>query len=242
MTLGNRPPANLTQTGPDNLAKAIGTVSNESHHEKARTRQARVRAMGIACLMVAASLGIGSTSALAAESPLLSGYGGPGAGEQHVIGSTLIGGGGSGGGDSSTGSGDASPAAGEEPESDSAGASAGGSASRPAAGTARGHAGSGGKSKAALGAAAKRGGKPKGGAGASSQGSSSATSRGASRTGAAVSAAGSSVTLGLSGSQLLLVVLAAFALALVAIATWRLARRSPVHAARDDDGLGLPIS
>jgi hypothetical protein len=159
-----------------------------------------------------------------AGGPLLSGYGGPGAGAQAIIGGTLLNGpnGGSGGG--ASGSAGGSPSSRSSPSSSS---SATKNASRVASG--------GGQS--APGSAGGRGSSPAprhGGGGAStgrgaSAGSTDAYSNQSHREAsmaASVSAAGSSW---FTGGDLLALGLAAGVLALVAIATVRLSGMSAHH-------------
>lgn len=163
---------------------------------------------------------VASPTALAG-SPLLSGYGGPGAGEQAVIGSTLIGGSeggaGSGGSSDSTGSGG----------SGAIGASTGGS--RPGS-TATGGISAGSTASPGSGGNGSTGG---GGGHTGKHGSTSSqvgALGGANRTQAFVyptalrSASVDSPALGISGSDLLLFLVAVATLALVAVATVRLSR------------------
>lgn len=182
-------------------------------------------------VMVLVSLGLASAAASPvafAGSPLLSGYGGPGAGEQAVIGATLIGGagGGSGGG---SGSGSSSGSGGSGSTSTDGGS---------------GSTGSGTTSAVTGGSSA---GKSSGG-GAAGKGATSATrgNRGGSRTTGSTSvsdeasmgvqtrafvypiglrsASTGSSAMGISGSDLLLFLAVIASLALVAVATLRLSR------------------
>lgn len=179
-----------------------------------------------------------ASSAAFAGSPLLSGYGGPGAGEQAVIGSTLIGapGGGAGSGGSSGSSGSAGSAGSGSAGSASAG---GGSASTSAATSAVTGGSSAGGSSAGGNAGGGAGGKGASGAAGGHRGGSHATGSastraGASNTGAQThafvyptglrSASVDSPALGISGSDLLLFLAAIATLALVAVATLRLSR------------------
>lgn len=173
----------------------------------------------ITALAIAATFGLPS-SALAG-SPLLSGYGGPGAGEQQLVGTGLVNGGGPGGG-ASGGSGSA------------AGSLEAGSGQQAASGQTGG---SEGRSRSSLGAAAGAQGTSR----RSGQGSGASVAGGRTRGGAPVTrgsarapgapgggrgrAAGgiSSTALGLSGGELLVAALVALALLGVAVLTRRLA-------------------
>jgi hypothetical protein len=133
-----------------------------------------------------------------ASSTLLSGYGGPGEGNQALLGSTLIGGGGSGGGSGS-------------------GAS---SSSSSVSSIALPQGSSAGSSKAGAGrAAAPRGAKPSRAGNASKAAAPAYVTSTASATGA-----GGGRTLGLTGADLLYIVLAFGALVLTAAVTARFAR------------------
>ncbi len=178
--------------------------------------------------MVLASLGLVSatvSSAAFAGSPLLSGYGGPGAGEQAVIGSTLIGGsgGGAGSGGSSglSGSGESS---GSGSTASPAGASGSGATSAVTGGSSAGVSsgeGSGGKGAGSPHGSSHAAGSPSTHAGASSAGA---------QIHAFVyptgprSASYDSPTLGISGTDLLLFLAVIATLVLVAVATLRLSR------------------
>jgi hypothetical protein len=170
--------------------------------------------------LAGAMLVLAPTTAFAG-SPLLSGYGGPGAGEQAILGSTLVGGsgGGAGGSSSSGGSGGANL-------SGSAGAStssAGGTSSR-GSGSARGsgvgaaNAGSGSRDTTSKGGANARG--PQGERSTGIGGAASAyvysTSQG--------SVASASPLTGISSGDVLLLVGILTTLGLVAVLTLRLSR------------------
>jgi hypothetical protein len=154
----------------------------------------RHRLITTAALTAALSFALPSA---ASASTLLSGYGGPGQGNQAILGSTLIGGGGQGSGGGGGGSATTGTAAGGETAS---GAGAGGSAAK-GAGPRHGR------------TAARKAAKPA--PGAYTPTSSAAASR---DTGAS--------TLGLTGADLLYIVLAFAVLVLTALATARLARRA----------------
>ncbi len=151
---------------------------------------------------IAASLLMGMPT-LAAASSLLSGYGGPGQGSQAILGSTLVGGsGGGGGGSGSVGGG---------PE---AGYSAAGVTSAGGNGT---HSGAGGESSS----------QPSGGASVSYGKASDGVVRAypaALVERAYVARAGGSRTLGLSGDDLLYVLLALAALIYTGVLTRQLAQ------------------
>jgi hypothetical protein len=140
---------------------------------------------------------------------LLSGYGGPGEGNQTILGSALLGGGSAGGGGSS------SSTSGSTGSSSSGAAAPGGKITTPS-----------GSSGAALGRAKR----PTGGRSAS-RGGSGGASGGAARAYTAVypssasqPALGASETLGLSGEDLGYVLLAFGVLAFTGVVTRRLAR------------------
>jgi hypothetical protein len=69
-----------------------------------RDMHQRIKFVSALILAFALVMGALAPSVALAGSPLLSGYGGPGAGEQAILGSTIVGGGGSGSGGSSGGS------------------------------------------------------------------------------------------------------------------------------------------
>ena len=171
-----------------------------------RSQTATIITIAIAAALVCAQ------SSAAAEAPLLSGYGGPGAGEQQIIGSGLVNGGGSSHGGTETPA-SSSLGEGESGVSGSGSSSAGGRQSGASGGG--GHAQAGGASK---GGKATKGSHSGGGHGAVAVpggGSSPPPS----------SPAGSPATAALSGSEMLLVAVIALALALIATLTWRLGRR-----------------
>ncbi len=132
-----------------------------------------------------------------ASSTLLSGYGGPGEGNQALLGSTLIGGGGNGGGSGSGASSSVSSIA--LPQGSSAGSS------EPGAG----HAAAPGSAKRSRSGNASKAARP-----AYITSTASATGTGGGR------------TLGLTGADLVYIVLAFGALALTAAVTARFARRT----------------
>lgn len=165
-------------------------------------------------ILIVASLvvfaGVSSEAALA--NSLLSGYGGPGQGNQAILGSALLNGpsGGSGGGG---GAGVSSTSAGS-----ASGAAAGGSSAPNATG------GRAGRSpKHASGAAAPGAGKARGAKTQSSEASSVADAYAAAERGGAAPSSG---TLGLSGADFLLIVLALGTLAFMGVLTKRMTRTS----------------
>jgi hypothetical protein len=165
----------------------------------------------------------GAPAAALAGAPLLSGYGGPGAGAQTIVGAALVNGGGSSGGGSSAGG----------------SATGGGSANGGSAGAGSEPAGSGGAESSSTRDSSTASANPRRARGASSRGHSSQSPVAA--TGTHPRAAGANPTpshLGasaavtdneagmswFSGADLLALVLAAGVLALVAVATVRLTR------------------
>ena len=135
-----------------------------------------------------------------ASSTLLSGYGGPGEGNQAIIGATLIGGS---GGQGSSGGGSESGGASTGARSEGANAPSSGSSSRSTR--------SGGRARAT---------------GRAGQASGSSPRSYTPATAAASSRAAGSSALGLSGTDGLYMILAFGALALTAVITGRLARRA----------------
>jgi hypothetical protein len=157
----------------------------------------RTTLLTLASLVVMAA----SMPSLASASPLLGGYGGPGEGDQTILGSALLNGGGSGGGTGSAGSSSIS--------STSRGLPVGGARTA----SSRAHAAGGpGHGEQATGVTGQALGKP--------SGPESISERGA----AAPSAVADSGMLGLSGADLLYVLLVLGALALTAVLTRRLTR------------------
>ncbi|HEY3865227.1 MAG TPA: hypothetical protein VGL54_03980 [Solirubrobacteraceae bacterium] len=161
--------------------------------------------------------------------PLLSGYGGPGDGNQVILGSTVIGGAGGGGGSAGGSSGSNGPSSGANGSSSSASSSSSSTGEEPGAQGGGGSAavpGSGGR-----GSSPRRGGsRVAGGAAAARHGSGAAARSAAradlvlSRHDASLSASAGSVALGLSGEDLWYVLLALAALAFTGFVTRRLAR------------------
>lgn len=179
----------------------------------------------IAVVLASLGLVLATVSPMAfAGSPLLSGYGGPGAGEQAVIGSTLIGGGGAGSGGSSGSSG--SSGSGSSGSVPTAGGSASNTTSAVTGGSSAGgfSGGSGGKGASSAG---HPHGSPRG---AGSTSNHSATSNTRAQVHAFVyptgprSTSADSPALGISGTDLLLLLAALATLTLVAVATLRLSR------------------
>lgn len=176
-----------------------------------------------ALALAAAMLVLAPTKAFAG-SPLLSGYGGPGAGEQAVIGSTLVGGSGGGGGaGGSSGSGGSggtslSGSAGAS-TSGTVGTSSTGSGSAGGSGVGAANARSGSHGTAAKGGATPRApqrGRSTGAGGGSASAYVYATSQGP--------VASASALTGISGGDVLLLVGTLATLGLVAILTLRLSR------------------
>jgi hypothetical protein len=163
----------------------------------------------IATLIVAGAWG--AVPAAAAGGPLLSGYGGPGEGNQAILGSTLLGGAGSGEGGSG---GPGGPSDGAEgiAATRASGSSAAGNGSRNAAGAGGRH-----------GRGARSGGRPAhNGSGAAGVGARSGPAHPA----LSLTDAGDSQTLGLSSGDVLYILVALGALSATGALTSRLARYS----------------
>lgn len=161
-----------------------------------------------------------------AGSPLLSGYGGPGAGEQQLVGAGLVNGGGGGGsgghtfGGSGSGSGGGLEAgSGQRGAADTASTHHGGSESRRGGAGAPSASGRGGDGGEGPGGSTTGGGSQRGSA--ATQGP--ATSSGQPARSSAGADTISSTALGLSGDELLLAALAVLVLLCVALLTRRLA-------------------
>jgi hypothetical protein len=186
---------------------------------------------GIAVVLASVGLTLAiASSAAFAGSPLLSGYGGPGAGEQAVIGSTLIGGsgGGAGSGGSSGSAGSSSSGASSTGAAPAGGGSSSGATSPlTGGGSAAGKAGGGSGGNGVHGAAGSR-------HGSSHAAGSPSTHAGVGNTGVQIhafvyptglrSASYDSPALGISGTDVLLFLAAIATLALVAAMTLRLSR------------------
>lgn len=181
-----------------------------------------------ALALATALLVLAPTTAFAG-SPLLSGYGGPGAGEQAILGSTLIGGSRGGGASGSGGSGGASV-------SGSTGASSSGSGGTSSTGSGSGSGSKVGAANAGSGSGA-RGGASKGGSTSSRGGATSQAPRSRRATGVvggSVSAyvyptsqgsiPSASPLSGISSHGVLLLIGILATLALVAVLTLRLSR------------------
>ena len=164
-----------------------------THHRKTIATAAATAILALSAAMPVAALG----------NPLLSGYGGPGLGSQAILGSALLNGPAGGGGGSAPGSSGAAPASAES--------STGGVT--PGAG-----AGVGLAAARSAGHASRTGGRAERAAGASAQASGPSKLYPASERGVAEPAG----TLGLSGQDLLLILLAIGALAVTAVLTARL--------------------
>lgn len=167
----------------------------------------------ITTLAIAAALAL--PAAAASGSPLLSGYGGPGAGEQQLVSGGLVGGGGGSGSGRGGGPGASTPgSSGSGGQSSQGGAVGGATGGSGGSGGAQGAAG-GSRAGSTGSGRARRGGRPSGARG----GGSGAHAVDATHVVTAVP----SSTLGLSGGQLLLAAILALALLLSAWATRRLA-------------------
>lgn len=192
-----------------------------------REMNRKIRIASVSVLIVGLSV-VSPSAALA--NPLLSGYGGPGAGEQALIGSTLLGGphggGGSGGSSGTTGSG------GSGPSGFGLSLSNGGGPSVTLSGRASG-VGGGSRARSATGSTGARG-----ASGSASSGSGTRTGTGSQTfthsalraplySSAQQSAAGGSSMFAVSGGALLLVGGVVVALALVGTLTLRLSRLQP---------------
>jgi hypothetical protein len=166
------------------------------------------RRMFTSIFTVLALLSPAAMPATAAASSLLSGYGGPGQGNQAILGSALLNGpsGRGGGGAGSAGSG---------------GGSAAGSANLEASGGPVGTGGSRGGAARHASRSARRGKPAKGAAGAASKPDVGATPM---PIGLARSASGGSGTLGLSGADVMYIILALAILAITGAATRQLMR------------------
>ncbi len=167
--------------------------------------------------LVAGSCALAPAAAMAGG-PLLSGYGGPGAGAQSIIGAALLNGPGSGSGGGSGGSGSIDSSSGNS----AAGSSRSAFSTAPSRGTDGGGSGQAAKSGPVGGSAGH------GGAGRTSgarTGSSTASSTGRAYPAGATSAGAS----WFSGADLLALLLASTVLVLVAVATVRLAAPLATH-------------
>ena len=155
-------------------------------------------------IALVATLSVAAPAA-APASPLLSGYGGPGQGDQAILGSALLNGSGGGGGSAGTGA---------------SSITIGRANGTPNGATAPGQATSGGPSRQTTGAA-PRGTDPAGaGRGGQVSGVASNTYPSSEQRGVAQP----SGTLGLSGEDLLYILLAFGTLAFAGVLTWRLTR------------------
>jgi hypothetical protein len=173
------------------------------------------RTISLTLTFLAVLLSTAPSSAFA--NPLLSGYGGPGEGNQAILGSTLVGGPGGGGGS-------AGGAAGGSPGSSLGGAVGSGARSAQSDATPTGSSGRGSGVRAGGRAA---------GVGSGSRGPSGKASGGATRAyplssaeNASQAASGETQTLGISGEDVAYIFLALGALAFTGVLTRRLARTS----------------
>jgi hypothetical protein len=172
------------------------------------------RTISLTLTLLAVLLSTAPSSAFA--NPLLSGYGGPGDGNQAILGSTLVGGPGGGGGS-------AGGAAGGSPGASPSGAV--GSGARPAQSDATPTVSSGrGSGTRAGGRAAGTGSGARGASGKASGGGARAYLSSAED--ARQAAAGETQTLGISGEDVAYIFLALGALAFTGVLTRRLARTS----------------
>ena len=183
-------------------------LASEGNPRQGRMRRHRV--ITTAALFAAGLLAVIVPAADAGS--LLSGYGGPGQGNQAILGATLIGGGSSSGGSAGGGSGPTGPTGGAGSIALAEG-TAGGSRAAGGSGPSRRH-GAGAPSRPASG----------------SKGSSSApgvsSSGSATTVSLAQTASISTPPLGISGTVLVYILLAAAALVLTGALTGRLARRA----------------
>ncbi|HEX8715292.1 MAG TPA: hypothetical protein VF706_06950 [Solirubrobacteraceae bacterium] len=166
----------------------------------------------------------------AQASSLLSGYGGPGQGNQAILGSALVNGPrGGGGGSGSSSSGSSGEAGSSQAAPSGEGATSGGATGGGGAGSGKG---SSGKDKSGGASAPRAGGQARTGGGATAEGKSK-TIGAASFYPASerIPAGASNGTLGLSGGDLALIVLGFAALAFIGVLTGRIARAG---AARGD--------
>jgi hypothetical protein len=184
-------------------------------------RSHRIITHSLAAIVATAALVLAPATAQAGS--LLSGYGGPGEGNQAVLGSALIGGsrGGSGGSGSGDGSGSETSGGSSESDSSSSSGEAGG--------------GSGGTDRGASKGGSARNGAGKGANGATHGDASATGTSGASGAQAQqfasfypaaerVPSGGQGVVLGLTGQDIFLIVLAAVVLIAIGLVTRRLDR------------------
>jgi hypothetical protein len=184
--------------------------------------------LGTVPLLVGIYALIGPSGALA-SGPLLSGYGGPGAGSQAIIGAALLNGPSGGSGSSSSGGGSVGSSG-----SGSAGSSGGASGAATTAGGGSTHAGAttngGGSARGANTGSSGRGNHPAGGGSGQAAGGgtgSAGVQRTSVRAGTSIAASIDGGASWFSGADLLSLLLAAGALVLTAVATVRLARHHP---------------
>ncbi len=197
--------------GDDERLARIGAQLARARKELGHGRMRSHRLITTAILLVLAVPAVAPTAAGAG--PLLSGYGGPGQGNQAILGSALLNGGSRGGGSSGRGS------------------SVGGSSAGASRGTGTAGAGTGAPSTAGAGAtggapaasSSARGKQANGPAGGASSGGSESSARSSSLT-ASRGSVGGSQTLGLSGADLLYVLFAFGVLVFTGLLTRRLAR------------------
>ncbi len=189
--------------------------------------------LGTTALLVSACALIGPSAALAGG-PLLSGYGGPGAGSQAIIGAALLNGPSGGSGGNSSGGGSAGNWGGGSGggSTANAGSGASGVATTAGGGSLRGGAttAGGGSARGSGRGSSGRGNRPAGGGSGQATGGGSGTAgvhRTSSQVGASVAASIGGGASWFSSADLLALLLAAGALTLTALATVRLARHHP---------------
>jgi hypothetical protein len=175
------------------------------------------RKIWISLALTTAMLVVAPTTAFAG-SPLLSGYGGPGAGEQAILGSTLVGGSGGGAGGSPSSGGSNLSSSADSSTSSAGGTSSTGSGSSGGSGVGGANASSG-----------SRGSTPKGGVSSRSpQGQSTGVGSGTANAYVYATSQGSvasaSPLAGISSGDVLLLVGILATLGLVAVLTLRLSR------------------
>ncbi|HEX3911682.1 MAG TPA: hypothetical protein VHW67_13385 [Solirubrobacteraceae bacterium] len=166
--------------------------------------------------------------ASATASSLLSGYGGPGQGNQAILGSALVNGprGGGGGGGSSDSSGSSGESAASSSQAASSESSASGSPGSGSSGGSGGSAGARHSSHGATRASRHEAAKAQGGAGTPAAGTGTTTAAASFYPAAERTPAGEGGVLGLSSSDLIYVILGFAVLVFLGVLTGRLGRGS----------------